>query len=192
MYKLICISGMPGAGKSVASDFFVKKGYKFVRFGQITLNEIKRRKLKPSEANQKQIREEFRKIYGMDAYAKLNYPVFKKLLKKNNVIADGLYSWSEYKFLKDKFGRRMLVIAIFAPPLQRYSRLSKRKPSLNDKNLRNHHFSEAEAKLRDYNEIENIEKGGPIAMADHTLLNTKDITFLNTQLESVFDDIESI
>ena len=34
---------MCGAGKSVVSDFLVEKGYKFLRFGQITLDELKKR-----------------------------------------------------------------------------------------------------------------------------------------------------
>jgi len=42
MNKLICIAGMPGVGKSVLSDYFVKKGHKFVRFGQITLDIVKK------------------------------------------------------------------------------------------------------------------------------------------------------
>lgn len=81
---------MPGAGKSVVSDFFVKRGYQFLRFGQITLDTVKERKLPLNEASEKSVRESLRKKYGMAAYAILNYPKFKLLLKNGNVIADGL------------------------------------------------------------------------------------------------------
>jgi dephospho-CoA kinase len=39
-----------------------------------------------------------------------------------------------------------------------------------------------EARGRDYAEIENIEKGGPIAMADFTVVNDSDLQNLYSQL----------
>ncbi len=190
MNMLLCICGMPGAGKSVTSDFFIKHGFQFVRFGQVVLDEIIKRNIAPNEVNQKEIRENFRKTYGMDAMAKLNLKKFEVILKDNNVVADGLYSWSEYKYLKSKFKDQMILLAIYASPKLRYERLSLRKPSKTDIKLRDHHFSKNEARMRDINEIENIEKGGPIAMADYTILNTKDLNFLNGQLESVLIDLK--
>lgn len=174
MNKLVCVCGMPGAGKSVLSDFFTKKGYQFVRFGQITLDEIIKRGLKPTEKNEKAVRERIRKDHGMAAFAILNYPKFRSLLQKGNVIADGLYSWSEYKYLKKKFGKKMILVAIFAPPEVRHKRLNRRKVK-NDKALRHRSFTIEEAKKRDFAEIENIEKGGPIAMADYTIINDSSI-----------------
>lgn len=190
MNKLICIAGMPGSGKSVISDYFVKKGYQFVRFGQITLDELKRNKLKLNEANERKIREKIREKYGMAAYAILNYPRFKKLLKNGNVIGDGLYSWSEYKFLKEKFGRQFILIAVYAPPVLRYERISKRVMPASDKNLRHRPFSKKDAESRDYAEIENLEKGGPIAMANYTIVNTRDKAYLLRQIRKVYEEIE--
>ena len=88
---------MPGSGKSIVSDFFVEKGFQYVRFGQITLDEVVKRKLPLNEKSERAVREEIRKKHGMAAFAILNYPKFKKILNAGNVIADGLYSWSEYK-----------------------------------------------------------------------------------------------
>ncbi len=192
MNKLVCLAGMPGAGKSLVSDFFVQKGYHYLRFGQITIDEIKKRKLKINEENEKKIREEIRKKYGMAAYAVLNYPKFKKLLKKGNVIGDGLYSWSEYKFLKEKFKNRFYLVAVYAPPTLRYQRLMARNTSNEDENLRFRKLSTKEAVMRDYAEIENLEKGGPIAMADFTLINTKSILYLKKQIKNVYEEIEKI
>lgn len=76
MHKLVCITGLTGSGKSVASDYFAKKGFNFLRFGQITLDEIKRLGLEPNEQNERPIREGFRKKYGMAAFAILNLPKF--------------------------------------------------------------------------------------------------------------------
>lgn len=169
--KIICIVGMAGSGKSMVSDELVKSSFLYLRFGQITLDKIKEQGLEINEANEKETREGFRKEYGMPAFAILNIPKIDELLQKSNVVVDGLYSWSEYKILKEKYGDDLIVIAVYASPETRYQRISQRQPDANDKNLRQHHFSVQEAKARDYAEIENIEKGGPIVMADYTLHN---------------------
>ena len=169
--KIICIVGMPGSGKSMVGDELIKQGFAYLRFGQITLDLIKDKNLEVSEANEKQTREDVRKEYGMGAFAILNIPKIDALLEKSNVVVDGLYSWSEYKILKDKYGDAMFVLAILAPPQTRYERLENRSVA-NDQAQRFRNFTRAEAKARDYAEIENIEKGGPIAMADFTIVNT--------------------
>lgn len=189
MNKIVCIAGLCGAGKSVVSDFFVANGFEYVRFGQITLNEVKKRGLEPNEANERLIREEVRRIHGMGAYAILNLPKFKELIGKGDVIADGIYSFEEYKILKENFGEAMVVITVYAPPKLRYERISSRIMGADDKDLRNRPFGKEEAKSRDYAEIENLNKGGTIAMADYTILNTKDLKFLEDQVKEIFEEI---
>lgn len=189
MNKIICISGMCGAGKSVVSDFFVKNDFQFIRFGQLTLDEVVKRGLEVNETNERVVREEFRNKYGMAAFAILNLPKFDELIKKGNVIADGLYSWEEYKVLKEHYGEVMKVIAVWAPPELRYERISTRVSGTEDKQLRNRSFTKEEAKSRDYAEIEKLNKGGPIAMADFTIINNKDFNYLNQQIKEIYDQV---
>ena len=171
--KIIAIVGMCGAGKSILADELVKLGWGFVRFGQITLDIINERKLEINAENEKKIREEVRAQHGMGAFATLNIPKFDAILAEKNLVADGLYSWSEYKILKNYYGERITIVAIYAPPELRYKRLSERALDIkNDKDARNRPLTKEEAQKRDFAEIENIEKGGPIAMADYTILNT--------------------
>jgi dephospho-CoA kinase len=189
MNKLVCITGLSGSGKSTASDFFVKKGYQFLRFGQITFEELEKRKLPVNEKNEKMVREDFRKKYGMAAYAILNLPKFKQLLRKGNVIGDGLYSFEEYKLLKKEFGKRFITIAIYSPPELRYQRLTKRKLSKDDKATRFRPLKLKEAKTRDLSEIENLNKGGTIAMADYTMLNTGSEKYFKNQITKIFNSL---
>ncbi|MFH1972802.1 MAG: deaminase [archaeon] len=189
MNKFIAIVGMCGSGKSVVSDEFVKRGYNFFRFGQITLDIIQQQRLEPNEENQKRVREGIRAKYGMGGFATLNLPKIEELLEIGNVIGDGLYSWAEYKILKEKFPS-MKVIAIYSPPEIRYERLSQRQPDESDKQLRNHHFTKEEAKSRDISEIEKSDKGGPIAMADYLINNTLTIEDLKEQTNQLADQIE--
>lgn len=186
--KVICIVGMPGAGKSLVSDELVKQDFAYLRFGQMTLDKVKESGLPPTEANEKKIREDFRKEYGMAAFAILNIPKIDELLKKSNLVVDGLYSWSEYKILKERYGDSMYIIAVYTPPELRYKRLKERKVE-NDPQQRFRPFTEEEARARDYAEIENLEKGGPIAMADFTIINTGTIKELQENVDKIFSEI---
>ena len=190
MNRIVFIVGMPGAGKSIVSDELAKQGFAFVRFGQITLDKVKEQGLQPTEENERRIREEIRKEHGQAAFALLNIPKFDKLLENSNVVGDGLYSWSEYKMLKEKYKDIMSVIAVYAPPELRYKRLSERKVE-HDPKMRFRSFTTKEAKARDFAEIENLEKGGPIAMADFTIINTGTIDELKQKVQDVLATINT-
>jgi dephospho-CoA kinase len=98
----------------------------------------------------------------MAAFARLLLPRIQESLSQKPTVIDGMYSWSEYKFLRDHFSDRMKVVAIYAARTARYARLSQRKERP---------LTSQEAEQRDHAEIENVEKGGPIAMADYTIVN---------------------
>ena len=161
-YPLLILVGMAGSGKSSVARHLEQKGWRVIRFGALTMQELEKRGLPINEANEKAIREEMRAKHGMDAYARLLLLSIKESLKAGPTVIDGLYSWAEYKFLKDHFGEQMKVVAIYTTRSARYARISQRP----DRPL-----SFAEAEQRDHAEIENVEKGGPIALADFTIVN---------------------
>ena len=169
--RIVALVGMPGSGKSEVAKVFEKNGYKTIRFGDVTDEEVKKRGLELNEENEKSVREEMRLHHGMAAYAILNLPRIETALKSSNVVLDGLYSWEEYKYLAGKLDKNFEIIAVWAPPRLRYSRLQRRK-------IRP--LSPEQAKARDFAEIENVNKGGPIAMADYTIKN-------DSTLESLID-----
>lgn len=191
--QVIAIVGLCGAGKSEVADYFVKKGYAYLRFGQITLDEVKRQGLEPTEENERPIREKFRKELGMAAFALLNIPKIDEYLTRNkSVLADGLYSWSEYKELKKRYGQNLVVIAVYASPETRYKRLEDRRSRYgDDPNMKYRSFSRQQAQARDAAEIENLEKGGPIAMSDFTIINEGTLSELNLQTEKIYNQIKN-
>lgn len=160
--KFVAVVGLVGAGKTTASVYLEKKGFKKIRFGQVVIDEIKRRGLRVCEKNEKLVREGMRYKLGMDVMAKLNYPKIKKTLETSNVVGDDIYSWDEYLYLKKKLKGRMIVLLIFASPKVRYQRMTKRKERP---------LSVKQARSRDYSDIANIQKAGPIAMADYLIIN---------------------
>jgi dephospho-CoA kinase len=159
--KIVSIVGMAGAGKSEVSRVFERNGYTRIRFGDVTDEELKKRGLKPNEDNERLVRELLREG-GRDAYAKLNQPRIERALKNSNVVIDGLYSWEEYTYLKELYGENLCLVAVWSSPKTRYKRLAKRS----DRRL-----TPGQAASRDRTEIENLTKGGPIAMADFTIVN---------------------
>lgn len=189
--RILAVVGLCGAGKSEVADYFVKHGFEYLRFGQITLDEVKRRGLEPTEENERPIREEFRKKHGMAAYAILNIPKIDNFLSQGkHILIDGLYSWSEYKALKDKYSDSLAVVAVYTSPKIRYARLENRRLKYQkDPHMKYRSFSRAQAEARDYAEIENIEKGGPIAMADFTIINEGTLEELNQQAGRIIEII---
>ena len=159
---ILVIVGMAGSGKSTVASHLKQKGWHIIRFGGITMRELEKRNLPVNESNEKAVREELREKHGMDAYARLSLPLIEETLATSPVLIDGLYSWAEYKFLKQHFRDRIKVVAVYTTRSLRYKRISQRTE-------RPLTFEEAEQ--RDFAEIENVEKGGPIAIADYTLIN---------------------
>lgn len=174
--RLIAIVGMPGAGKSVVVEHLSGKGWIVVHFGGITVRELEMRGLVVNETNERTIREELRRTHGMEAFAKLSLGEIQRGLSKGPTVIDGLYSWSEYKFLRNRLSKRLCIIAIFTPKQMRYQRLMSR-------NIRPLSYEEAEA--RDFAEIENLEKGGPIAMADYTIQNGESLEKLYLEIDDL-------
>lgn len=184
MNKMVAVVGMPGAGKSVISDMFVERGLAFVRFGQLTIDTVKEWGLERTEANEKYVREELRKKYGPGAYATLNLPKFKKALEKSHLVGDGLYSWEEFKILKKEFRDNLIVTAVYASPKTRYDRLESRADKYsNDPKARFRSLAREEAKARDVAQLQNINTGPPIAMADYTFVNEGSLEELRQELE---------
>ena len=179
--KAVALVGMPGSGKSEVARIFAQSGYQTIRFGDITDEEVRKRGLELNEANERIAREELRHTHGMAAYAILNLPRINQALEVANVIIDGLYSWEEYKYLSDKLEGGLRTVAVWAPPGLRYHRLVGRKVRP---------LTAEQARDRDFAEIENVNKGGPIAMADYTIKNDASLDALAAQTISILRELQ--
>jgi len=174
--KVVSIVGMAGSGKSEVAKIFENNGFAKVRFGDITDREIAERGLELNEKNERHVRQQLRKEHGMSAYAKLSLSKIDHLLKSADVVVDGLYSWEEYTLLKSRYGDHFAVVAVWASPQTRYQRLRKRlvRP-----------LTAEEAVSRDIAEIEDINKGGPIAMSDFIIINESSLEALERETKGV-------
>ena len=181
--KILAFVGLTGSGKSSAVDYVTAKGYPKVYFGGVILDAMTEAGLEHTQENEKPFREEYRAKYGKDAVANKIVEQIKHLANagQHRIIADGLYSWTEYKILKHAFPGEISVVAVLAPRHIRHHRLANRleRP-----------FTAEEAKTRDWTEIEHLEKGGPIAMADHFIINDHDISAFDDHLDKILNEIE--
>ena len=174
--KVVAIVGMAGAGKSEVAGLFEKAGFTRIRFGDVTDEELKKRGQALNEENERRVRELLREEHGMAAYAKLNLPRIEAALASSDVVIDGLYSWEEYTLLKERYNNDLLVVAVWSSPKTRYTRLNGR---------RSRPLTPVETTERDRAEIENSHKGGPIAVADYTIVNESSLEDLKKQTEQI-------
>lgn len=182
--KIIAFVGLTGSGKTAAVNYLTEKGYPKVYFGGIIYEAMKEAGLTPGDwAAETPFREEIRKREGKDFVVKRAVKQFKDLIAAGQhlIIADGIYSWTEYKIMKHEFPGELTVIAVVSPKNLRKNRLSQRPERP---------LTSTEVDERDWAEIENLEKGGPIAVADYFLKNSGTLDELHAQIDDIMRNIE--
>jgi dephospho-CoA kinase len=180
--RVVAFVGMPGAGKSSCVEYLEQQGMPSTYFGGITVDEVKARGMEVNEANEKLVREDIRAKEGLGAYAKRIITKIDGFAAQGHkhVVADGLYSWTEYKIFKERWNDDVTIIAIAAPRQLRHERLAHRSVRP---------LTDAEVTAREYAEIENIEKGGPIANADYTIVNDSTVDEMIAKLNQILKEI---
>jgi dephospho-CoA kinase len=181
--KILAFVGLAGSGKSTAVEYLTEKGYPKVYFGGVVLDEVKKRGLELTQENEQPIREELREKEGKDFVVRRIIKQINDLIDagQHRIVADGLYTWTEYKVLKHEFPGELNLVAIVAPRALRHRRLAHRpiRP-----------LTAPQADQRDWAEIENLEKGGPIAIADHFIINDGDLGKLHHQIDAELASID--
>ena len=173
--------GLAGSGKSSAVEYLTEKGFPKIYFGGVIYKAMDEAGIEKTWDNQQQFREEIRRREGKDFVIKRVIKNIHDLINagQNKIVLDGLYTWSEYKFLKHEFPGQVVVIAIVTPKYLRYQRMAKRI----ERPMQPH-----EVDQRDWSEIENLEKGGPIAIADYFIINDGSLEQLHQKIDAATHD----
>ena len=176
--KIIALVGLAGSGKSSAVDYFTQKGIPKIYFGGVIYQAMNEAGIEPTWDNQQIFREEIRAREGKDFVVKRVITGIHNLIQagQKKIVLDGLYTWSEYKILKHEFPGQLSVIAIVTPKHLRYRRMMKRPERP---------MQPREVDKRDWSEIENLEKGGPIAIADYFIINDGTLEELHQKLNDI-------
>lgn len=181
--KLLAFVGLPGSGMSTAAEYLREKGMPSVYFGAVILGAMEQSGIERSPESEQAFRENFRAEHGQDAVVQAVLPQIHGLINagQKRIVLDGLYSWTEYKVLKKEFPTSLTVVALTAPRHLRFRRLRDRAERP---------MTEQQAAKRDWSEIEQLEKGGPIAAADYALSNTGSREQLCIKIDTLLRDIE--
>lgn len=181
--KIIAFVGLTGSGKSSAADYLTSKGYPKVYFGGVVLDAMTQAGLEHTQENERPFREELRAKEGNDFVVKRIITQLNGLIDagQKRIVADGIYTWTEYKAMKREFPGELTVVAIVAPKRLRHHRLTQRpiRP-----------LTQSEADQRDWAEIENLEKGGPIAIADSYIINDGNLEQLHADIDTELERIK--
>lgn len=178
--KVIAISGMPGAGKGVASEAAKQLGFEVLVLGDVIREETERRGLEPTPTNMGAVMLQVREDEGPAAVA-------RRLLSKidqcpsDPVIVEGIRSLHELAELKSRF--EVVTLAIHASPKTRFQRLLSRGRSDDPKTWDT--FYE-----RDNRELE-VGLGQVIALADILAINEGTITELQSSLKGILTKLKT-
>jgi dephospho-CoA kinase len=181
--KIVAFVGLTGSGKSSAVEYLTSKGYPKVYFGGVIYQAMEEAGIERTAESETKFREEIREREGKDFVVNRIVTQIRDLIDagQHRIIADGIYTWTEYKIMKREFPGELTVVAVVAPKHLRHHRLTTRTERP---------YTLEEANLRDWSEIENLEKGGPIAIADHYIINNGNLDHFHEQIDTELDHIK--
>ncbi|MEM4684881.1 MAG: AAA family ATPase [Sulfolobales archaeon] len=156
----ICVTGMPGSGKSLVVSSIKHLADMSISMGDVIRREAVKRGIKPTSKSLMELAKEVRKEYGSNYVA---MEVVKEVSKSGAkvVVVDGVRSLDEVNIFK-KFGD-VYIIAIHSSPKTRFLRLSARGREGDPKDW-------YEFVGRDMAELE-LGVGSVIALADLMIVN---------------------
>jgi len=177
---VICVTGMPGSGKSMASNILRNTKYKILVMGDEIREEAKLRNIPPTTKNLGELMIQIRREGGPGVLA-------RKCINKINsfnttfFVIDGVRSLSEVSVFREDFPK-LGVIAIHSSPLTRFNRLTKRGRSDDSGDWKK--FLE-----RDNRELR-VGLGDVIATADYIVINEGTKTEFKNSLYKTIRQLE--
>ncbi len=175
--QIVAFVSLPGAGASTAVTALTQKSIPKVHFGDVIREEMATKGHHDPTHEQER---EFALTLPADYIAAKIVDQINHLADagQHRIVVDGPYTWTDYKILKKAFPGELIVIAITAPKHVRYHRLSKRV---------NHPLNEHEAAALDWEDIEDLDKAGPIAIADFYVPNEQDMRHLEAHINLILE-----
>jgi len=167
--KVFVIVGMPGAGKSLASQAAKRMKIPVFVSGDVIRNEALRRGLSPSKKNLGQVMLHIRKTDGMGAVARRLVPLIEQS------VYEGARSMEEVEELARHYN--VSIIAIHASPETRFRRLLKRKRGDRPRTM-------SDFRERDRRELK-VGVGRIISLADRMVENEESIPTLERRMRRV-------
>ena len=106
---IVCLTGMPGAGKSTIANGLKEKGFEIINMGDAVRAEAEKRNLEPTGQNLGKLMLELREKNGPGAVAELIKPSIENS-NSNVIVIDGIRSNDEIQVLKKSANVKLLSI----------------------------------------------------------------------------------
>jgi dephospho-CoA kinase len=162
---IVCLTGMPGSGKSTVAESLKKNGFDVMAMGDLVRDEVKRKNIELNDMNLGNLMLNLRKQFGPGAIASLIINEIEKREKRTDathkIVIDGVRSVPEVELLQTIGRVRML--AVHASASIRLEHLRKRARG-------DAPFNEYEFDKRDKRELR-VGISEAIAMSDEILSN---------------------
>ena len=171
---IICLTGMPGSGKTTVAEMLKSKGFTIIELS----SELKRLMEICGTPVDMQSREAFtiklKKSFGRDILAKLASEAVAR--SKGNVVISGVRNTEELSYIRT-LNPEVAMIALSVPKNMRYDRIMSRTEG-----IRTHNYREFEWRDR-----KNVALGmlQVIHSADYTLSNTGTLSQLHSDIDSI-------
>lgn len=183
MSKIIAVLGMPGSGKTEAIEYLLAKhDWPKIYFAQPTFDEMEKRGLERTQANERLVREDLRNVHGEDFYAQEAVKKVEALKEAPFILLESFYSAPEYRVFKERFRETFIMIAIHARPSIRHERLLHRPERP---------LTLAQSEERDWAQLNRLTQGTPIALADYMIVNEGTKEEFCRELEHVVAQIQN-
>jgi dephospho-CoA kinase len=171
--RLILLTGMAGSGKTTLSGIIRESGLRVITMGDVIRELAKQKGLEPTRENIGHLAEEIRKE-GPEAVARRCVEMLKRE-PDSLIVVDGIRSLAEVDAFKEEFD--VVLIALWASPLSRYKRLTRRGRSDDPKTWE-------EFKDREHREL-GFGIGDAIASSDYMIKNDDGIDTLKPAFEEI-------
>jgi len=106
---IVCLTGMPGAGKSTIAEGLKNKGFEIINMGDAVRAEAKKRELEPTGQNLGKLMLELREKNGPGAVAELIQDQIKNS-EHEIIVIDGIRSNAEIDVLRNLGTVKLLSI----------------------------------------------------------------------------------
>ena len=106
---IVCLTGMPGAGKSTIANGLKEKGFEIINMGDAVRAEAEKRNLEPTGQNLGKLMLELREKNGPGAVAELIKPSIENS-NSSVIVIDGIRSNDEIQVLKKSANVKLLSI----------------------------------------------------------------------------------
>jgi len=183
--KVIGITGTLASGKTTVKDFFLSRfSSSFVSLSDIIKEEVMKEGRELKRKNLIEKGNELRKRYGNQILVEVATLTLPEKIEKKVLIIEGIRNPGEVEYLRKKFGRDFVLIAVDAPKELRFKRLSERGKEGDPKTFEE--FLKMEEVDLGKNQPEYGQKVEEcLKLADYLIINDGSIDELNKKLEEI-------